>query len=280
MRSLVTHLGDDLEQAQAFALSALADMDMLLSDLRLDSTRAIKALLNIQIEARKMQARGIYRAAHSVVESYQNQHKQPKTDGRLMVLYKLVVQYNAGVNEIMTPIEVPIKNTAPISLQASYKKAKSTLTDLLPFAQNQKSALERLMNLKMDASSKTQENTTQHVSFESLMPEVTDAALRKARGQGKSVSISYAAEHFFIEDSQVEQVRTQLDKIVERFVNNKIATPTQRQNAGLPRSGHIDVSAQQGPHGLNISILCEGETVRLKPHSMNSEAAHIREVGT
>lgn len=279
MRPLVTHFGDDLEHVSAFAAATLADMDMLLSDLRLDSTRAIKVLLNIQIEARKMHARAIYRAAHAVVESYQNQHKQPKIDGRLMVLYKLVVQYNAGVDEIM-PVISPelspdISSQANVT-QANYDKAKATLIELLPLANSHKASLQRLMTLNQAPL----EYKEPQVSFESLMPEVTDAALRKARGQGKSVSISYAAEHLLIENSQVEQVRAELDHIVERLVQNKISTPEHRQNAGLPRSGHIDVSAEQGPNGLNISILCEGETVRLKPHSNNSNKAHIQEVGT
>ena len=120
------------------------------------------------------------------------------------------------------------------------------------------------------------------ISFESLMPQVTDTALRSARGQGKSVSISYAAENLFIENSQVEQVRDELDRIVDRLLKGKIGTPEQRQNAGLPRSGHIDVSAKDGPSGLNISVLCEGEIVDLKP--FNSRAINtgkgFQEVGT
>ena len=125
----------------------------------------------------------------------------------------------------------------------------------------------------------THNKRTLQVSFESLMPDITDAALRNARGQGKSISISYAADQLLIEDSQAEEVRTELDKIVERLVRNKIATPQQRQKDGLPRSGHIDVSAQQGPNGLNISVLCEGETICLE-QTPNLSAAHLQEVGT
>ncbi len=271
----MTSLGDDLEQARIFSTSALADMDKLLSDFRLDAERALKTLLNIQIEAKKMQARGIYRAAHSVVESYQNNHKQPKIDGRLMALYKLVAQYSAGLDEI-APIVSSNSEAASLKLspapQVSFDKAKRTLTELLPFAKSHKLPLQRLMNVNLDAP----EQTTPQVSFESLMPEITDTALRNARGQGKSVSISYAAEDLYLEDSQVEQVRAELDKIVERLVRNKIATPEQRQNAGLPRSGHIDVSAEKNAKGLDISILCEGETIRIQPRTTPS----FQEYGT
>lgn len=275
----MTSLGDDLEQARIFSTSALADMDKLLSDFRLDTARATKTLLNIQIEAKKMQARGIYRAAHSVVESYQNSHKQPKIDGRLMALYKLVAQYSAGLDEIAPIMNSDTEAASPelsLAPQVTYNKAKKTLTELLPFAKSHKLSLQRLMNLNLDAPA----HTTPQISFESLMPEITDTALRNARGQGKSVSISYAAEHLYLEDSQVEQIRIELDKIVERLVRNKIATPEQRQNAGLPRSGHIDVSAERSAKGLDISVLCEGETIRFQPQQKPVMTAPMQEVGT
>ena len=103
------------------------------------------------------------------------------------------------------------------------------------------------------------------VSFESLMPDITDAALRSARGQGKSVSISYAADNLLIEKSQVDQVQGELDRIVKRLVRGKINTPEHRQNAGLSRSGHIDISAKQSLTGLTISVICDGDTIELDP---------------
>lgn len=272
----MTSTGDDLDKACQFAMTTLTDMDLLLSDYRLDSKPAIKTLLAIQVEARKMQARGIYRAAQSVIESYRNQHKQPKIDGRLMILYKLVVQYNEGVEEIM-----PLLPAAPSNdtlrhhaRQPSYDEAKAMLRELMPLAGAQRGPLERLMSLGSPAPVVT----TPQVSFESLMPEITDSALREARGHDKSVSISYAAEHLFIEDSQVERVRTELSKLIGRLVRHKIQTPEQRQNAGLPRSGHIDVSAAQGKTGLSIAVLCEGETIHIKPYNTSLEVP-LQEAG-
>ena len=155
-----------------------------------------------------------------------------------------------------------------------------TLTELLPIAGQHAPTLQHLMTI--DVTEKPE--AVPQVSFESLMPEVTDTALRNARGQGKSVSISYAAENLFIENNQVDQVRDELDRIVQRFVKGKIGTPEQRKNAGLPRSGHIDVSAKHGSKGLNISVLCEGETIDFTPARTKSKTIfkpqNLQEVGT
>jgi len=296
----MTHLGDDLEHARIFVTSALSDMDLLLSDLRLDPKRAVKTVTSVRSGAKTMKARGISRAATAVIQSYQNHHQQPKIDGRLMALYKLVVQYNDGLNEITPQIQTPELSTDTseetlglneldleiIDHELAYDQAKATLSELLPLAQNESGTLQRLINLDLSINTDLHREPEREpqVSFESLMPEVTDAALRSARGQGKSVSISYAAENLLIENSQVEQVRGELDRIVERLVKGKIGTPQQRQNAGLSRSGHIDVSATQGLKGLNISVICEDETIEFTPRNKGVrtifKAQGLQEVGT
>ena len=296
----MTHLGDDLEHAHIFVTSALSDMDLLLSDLRLDRERALKTVISVQSGAKSMKARGISRAATAVIQSYQDHHQQPKIDGRLMALYKLVVQYNDGLNEITEQIQTPEFSAGTsaetleldeldleiIDHELAYDQAKATLSELLPLAQNESGVLERLINLDLSINTDLHRELEKEpqVSFESLMPEVTDAALRSARGQGKSVSISYAAENLLIENSQVEQVRGELDRIVERLVKGKIGTPQQRQNAGLSRSGHIDVSAKQGLKGLNISVICEDETIEFTPRNKGArtifKAQGLQEVGT
>ena len=278
----MAHLGDDLDNARKFVTSAISDMDLLLTDVRLDHKRAIDILSALKAEAKGMKARGISNAAKAVIEGYQNQHQQPKIDGRLMALYKLVVQYSDGLDEIapiVTPLSEPTMESSDRTAE-HYKIAKMTLTELLPIAGQYAPTLQHLMTI--DVTEKPE--TVPQVSFESLMPEVTDTALRNARGQGKSVSISYAAENLFIENSQVDQVRDELDRIVQRFVKGKIGTPEQRKNAGLPRSGHIDVSAKHGSKGLNISVLCEGETIDFTPARTKSKTIfkpqNLQEVGT
>jgi len=278
----MTHLGDDLDSARKFVTSGISDMDLLLTDVRLDQKRAVVILSKLKTAAKSMNARGISNAAKAVIEGYQDQHQQPKIDGRLMALYKLVVQYSDGLDEI-APVVTPISDSLMDSDDRTaehYKIAKMTLTELLPTAGQYAPTLEHLMTIDVTEKSEI----VPQISFESLMPEVTDTALRNARGQGKSVSISYAAENLFIENSQVDQVRDELDRIVQRFVKGKIGTPEQRKNAGLPRSGHIDVSATHGSKGLNISVLCEGETIDFTPvHSKSKtifKRQDLQEVGT
>lgn len=289
----MTHLGDDLEHAHIFVTSALSDMDLLLSDLRLDRERALKTVTSVQNGAKTMKARGISRAATAVIRSYRDHHQQPKIDGRLMALYKLVVQYNDGLNEIAPLVQVPklseelgdASNSQATDHKLAYAQAKTTLSELLPLAQNESQALQRLMDLDLSINPNldSEPQRATQVSFESLMPDITDAALRSARGQGKSVSISYAADNLLIENSQVNQVRGELDRIVERLVKGKIGTPQQRQNAGLSRSGHIDVSAKQSLKGLNISVLCEGETIEFTPRNRGEKTIFktqgLQEVG-
>jgi len=281
----MTCLGDDLVKAREFVTNAIPDMDMLLSDLRLNQSKAIETVLRLQVGAKEIQARAIYHATQSVVKSYQNQHDQSKIDGRLMGLYKLIAQYAQGLDEI-APLPAAIhsaEQTPDINTNdVKFERAKATLTELLPFAKDEAPRLSRLMSLNLDQPSAL---TTQ-ISFESFMPEVTDKALRDARAQGKSVSISYSAENLLLEGRQAEQIQAELEQIVGRLVRKKIGTPKQRQNEGRPRSGHIDVCAKQGPEGLDISVLCEDETVHiLRPTNFirkveNKKPISVMEVGT
>ena len=275
----MTSKGDDLVQARIFISSAMSDMDLLLSDLRLTPQKAVETLHKVQTGAKTMSARGIFRAAQTVLDGYNTQVPQSTIDGRLMVLYKLIVQYDDGLKEIEPLIEKASSHDsqdvhAQKSEQEGYAFAKATLTELLPLAGEYTSSLQKLMSVNMAVAPKP----VPMISFESLMPDVTDAALRKARGQGKSVSISYAVENLFIDNQQAGLVRDKLDLLVKDIVTTKIGTPDQRQNLGLPRSGHIDVSAQEGPSGLNITILCDGETFDFAHSNIGKE--QFQEVGT
>ena len=275
----MTSKGDDLIQARIFMISAMSDMDLLLSDLRLSPQKAVETLHRVQTEAKTMSARGIFRAAQAVLDGYDNQVPQSTIDGRLMVLYKLIVQYDDGLKEIEPHIEQASSDktqdrNSGKSEQENYAFARSTLTELLPMAGEYTSSLQQLMSIDVGIALPT----SPMISFESLMPDVTDAALRKARGQGKSISISYAVENLFMDDKQAGVVRDKLDLIVKNIVATKIGTPDQRRDLGLPKSGHIDVSAQEGPSGLNITVLCDGETFDFVPGNMAED--QLQEVGT
>jgi len=179
-----------------------------------------------------------------------------------MALYKLVAQYAEGLNEIAPIVSEKKLASRQDSLEAEYAKARDTLIPLIKFSGNTAPALQRLAGLSVDTPVKIPEP---QVSFESLMPDVTNSALRAARTQGKSVSLSYAADGLSVADSQVDAVRGQLEDIVTRLVRTHIASPNNRLAKGLSRGGHIDISAQETANGLDISVECDGEIVTLFP---------------
>ena len=266
-------MGDDLKQARNFIDATMAEMDILLSDARMEREPSEAALTRVQSGAKLMQARGIYRAAQTVLDAYDRAMGQAQIDGRLMALYKLVIQYAEGLDEIapaavnedgMNDIEI-IDNSA----QDRFDAARDILIPLLPLAGETSPALKFLAGLSAELP---QTGTPPFVSFESLMPDVTNTALRTARTEGKSVSVSYAADDLSLRSSQVEEVRSQLEQIVERLVKTHIESPEHRTAKGLSRGGHIDITAKDGREGLDISVICDGETVSLFPKAEAPQA--------
>jgi len=258
----MSNIGDDLIDARDFVNSTISAMDILLSDTRLNADLAQSTLKDIRLDARTLSTKGIARAAHSVLDAYKIGFSQPKIDGRLMALYKLVIQYAEGLDEIAPVISETTHVSAQESLEAQYETARETLIPLLKFSGETEPALQRLAGLNVSLPLKTSQP---QVSFESLMPDVTNTALRAARSQGKSVSVSYAADDLAVADSQVEAVRGQLQDIVTNLVRTRIASPNTRIAKGLSRGGHIDISAKNTSKGLDISVECDGETVTLFP---------------
>ena len=258
----MTPIGDDLIEARDFVTWTMEAMDILLSDARLNVELAQSKLRDVKLDANSLHAKGIARAAQSVLDCYGSSCSQPKIDGRLMALYKLVIQYSEGLDEIAPVVTEEILASQQETLDARYETARETLIPLLKFAGDTAPALQRLAGLQVDVQAKPAEA---QVSFESLMPDVTNSALRMARTQGKSVSVSYAADGLSVANSQVDAVRGQLEDIVTRLVNTRIASPARRASEGLPRGGHIDISAKTTPKGLDISVECDGETVTVFP---------------
>jgi hypothetical protein len=258
----MSEIGDDLIEARDFVNSTIASMDLLLSDARLNIELAQSKLRDIELDAKTLRAKGISRAAKAVLTCYESGHSQPKIDGRLMTLYKLVAQYAEGLNEIAPVVTEETIQEERRELEDRHAKARETLIPLIPLAGDSAAALKRLAGLSADITIRASEP---HVSFESLMPDITNSALRTARNQGKSVSLSYAADGLALANSQVETVREQLEDIVTRLISTQIATPSRRISKGLSRGGHIDISAQETAEGLDISVECDGKTVSLFP---------------
>ena len=271
----MTPIGDDLVEARDFVTWTMKAMDVLLSDARLNVDLAKSTLTDVKRDAKTLHARGISRAAQSVLECYETSGSQPKIDGRLMSLYKLVIQYSEGLDEIAPVVTAQSLASEQEILDAQYEAARQTLTPLIKFSGGAAPALQRLAGLTPDLPAKKAEP---QISFESLMPDVTNSALRAARTQGKSISVSYAADGLSVANSQVESVRGQLEDIVMRLVKTRIASPDKRAAKGLPRGGHIDISAKNTPSGLDISVQCDGETVTLFPKPIKKETPPAEDV--
>lgn len=280
----MANIGDNLIDARDFVSCTLSSMDILVSDARLNIELAQKTLKDIRLDARTLHAKGISQAAQSVLDSYDTHASQPKIDGRITTLYKLVTQYSQGLDEIapIMPVKHPetrnaeANNTQTVEAmrEASYAAARETLLPLLKYAGNSAEALKRLAGV---SQGKTAKKAEPHISFESLMPDVSDSALRTARTEGKSVSVSYAANGLAVAQSQVEHVRGELEKIVGQLVRTRIASPITRTAKGLSRGGHIDISARETSKGLDISVACDGETVSLLPAG-NTKSASVMTV--
>jgi len=258
----MTNIGDNLIDARDFVNTTIASMDILLSDARLNTDLAKSTVREIRLDARTLSAKGITRAAQSVLDCYKSGCSQPKIDGRLMALYKLVAQYAAGLDEIAPVVSDENQALQQSDLETQNIQARETLRPLIKFSGDTAPALQRLAGLSVEMPAKTSEP---QMSFESLMSEITDSALRAARNQGKSVSVSYAADGLSVADSQVEAVREQLEDIVTRLVRTRIASPNSRLEKGLSRGGYIDISAHKTSDGLDISVQCDGEIVTLFP---------------
>ena len=265
----MSEIGDDLIEARDFVNTTIEAMDILLSDARLNIELAQSKLRDIQLDARTLNAKGIARAAKSVLDCYESGSSQPKIDGRLMALYKLVAQYTEGLNEIAPVISEESLAAQQESLETQHKIARETLIPLIKFSGDTAPALQRLAGLSVDVPAKI---SKPQMSFESLMSDVTNSALRAARTQGKSVSVSYATDGLSVAHSQVDAVRGQLEDIVTRLVNTHIASSDNRLAKGLPRGGHIDISAKDTAEGLDIAIECEGKIVTISPTAKNINA--------
>lgn len=291
-------MGDDLTQAGEFITFAMAQMDILLSELRLEPEQALPIVTAVSQSAKSVNARGIFLAAKRVIDSYDNGYSQPKIDGRLMSLYKLVVQYHSGwqdiapnAPELAAPISAPAAQGTRSAIEQKYQSARAVLTELMPFAGQEHGTLGALMGLDITLGSLQEEPSeppTPMSDFETIMPDLINEALRFARVQGKSVSLSYAADDLKLRAVELTATYIRLEDIITDFISRKIASPSQRAQQGLARGGHIDISVLRAGANTKLSITCEGEQKEIelrkaaapRPQSAATAGQQHMELGT
>lgn len=152
-------MGDDLTAARRFCGHATANMELLMAAIVNNSVCAphilIEYLAGVQSQAKSQHALAIYRGAQNVIDAVNASAPLERVQGRALSLNKLIVQYQAGLDEIApAPANVPEMNAAEINegslllpsapppfpsaedaaLAAKYERARAALLPLMGFA--------------------------------------------------------------------------------------------------------------------------------------------------
>jgi len=265
--SIDRSVGDDLIAAREFCHQAKPALTLLLSSGRLDHLAAQKALTTIREHAVPLSARAIIRNVDLALSMIETHKPQPKIDGKLMMLNKLVLQYEAGLDEITaaTPIPHSVENPP---LEAKHAAAQNILTPLIRFSNNPKTtaALSFLADIPytIKAPSKTVHKIVagqpgHYRPFETLMAGLTNFVLSTARLHEKNVSLSYAIHdaEFLVDDQ--EPITAWLQHILQHSIEHYLETPDIRQSKGLSQTTPLNLTAQSTPAGLIIEISGHGQ---------------------
>lgn len=304
--------GDDLSRSRIFSLKAGAVMAEIVDASReptmpkglvapgRDPAWLCERLSLIQREAKRARARAIYRSAQDVLTLIQrcNTHMPinwTQVDGRLFVLNKLLMQYEAGLTELE-------ELTPPVLLQASddsvgedaaaglafdpvHEIAKQTLTCLLPHASgDERAALQRLMNVDLtpltaeaersvpvpsdkpvpgsdaDASDPAQPATTAD-RLEWIMPDLVQNLLELGRQFGKIFSVSHSLDDVLIQPDSADEIYDRLFTAL----SDLIAGPLPLQGVG-----RLDISAS----ATHLHISGSGFDPVILPLTERIETAH------
>lgn len=218
-------MGDDLVFARHYVNDAKAHMTLLLSEDRLDIHKSLNRLIELETGAKRLRARGIYEKCSLIQNRIKAKDRQPRIDGHILTLNKMIRQYESGLDEITTAdmsksISPEIRSAGDMTAQkninaptqdkpvhiapiaAQHKRARDILMPLLQNLENAslKDSLEILTQLPPSHLTKSS-----NINFESLMPRVSSEILRLARQSNQVVSISYRTTeqklpHLFIDN--------------------------------------------------------------------------------
>lgn len=147
--------------------------------------------------------------------------------------------------------------------------ARSHLEPLIDFAPDaeQRDALRRLSRLHGQANDAASEDARKTkprqsaVEFETLMPELTNVVLTRARHLGKTVSISYAANGVRIGPSLAETLRPALVDLCALLVSHSLEAPNLRRERGESGAGHVSIIAGLNSGKLQFSAECTGRDI-------------------
>jgi|GEM_PF-3127837 len=146
------------------------------------------------------------------------------------------------------------------TLSDAHSKAGQVLVPLLKFVKDarKKTALDRLVLHSAPRGGVTQNKT---LSFENILPSVTNSILTDARQLGKNVSVSYLDNDMQIPDAHVEPLKTSLKELGRYLVRECLETPTVRSLRGQSSVGQISITAQSNAQSLEITLTCQGTEI-------------------
>ena len=236
--------GDDLERARRFCDAARRDMDAVVhaareeaSDPGRDPHWLCERLTRIQRGAKRARARAVYRSAQDAMGLIHCDGPHlpidwTQVDGRLIVLNKLLTQYEAGLAELESAARPRLPDVAANDT-ARWAAARDTLAALTARLQPVDApALARLMALDaQDCEAAAPAPTGE--PLDDAMPELVQRLLGCGRTFGKTLSVSYAVDAVHLPaDARADLVAALWDDL----------SPLVAANMPLQGVGHIDIA--------------------------------------
>ncbi len=273
--------GDDLIAARRFMNLCRNHMSEMFSGGEVPMEDVVMRLSEIQSQAKLMRARYIYKSAQTVIDDL-TRHRSP-TDcaSSVLVLQKLINQYESGLSEIAPQISPVVKSekTNPVGpaivseLTRQIETAR-TLVPLIKYANKEdRPSLFKLVNLAANrgkADSKTQVYSRKNMipraglvsdleQFDVILPALTNGWLREARSQGKSISVSSACDDALVASDILNKIQSGLRGFGEILISESVGTPETLEAKGLSRSAHMAVTARFKQKTLTVLLSCGGQ---------------------
>ncbi len=243
--------GDDIGRARAFCDRSRIAMDAIIHASRqTDQCEGRCAhflsehLCDIQTGAKLARARAVYRSAQDAQAAIQSRGPHlpidwRRVDGRLLVLNKLLGQFESGVIEMEEAFRARQPESQPNAPLASNDSVRDTLFELLPHAgEGERAALLRLIRWR-DRESGPQamdhsESAEPKVGLSDSMAERIQGWLSLGRDYGKSISVSYGLDEVALTQDACDDLLSRLDARLTDVIMSSMP---------LQGIGHLDIGA-------------------------------------
>ena len=241
--------GDDLARARRFVDAARTDMDAVVfaerdraRDPGRDPHWLCERLTRIQTGAKRARARAVYRSAQDAMTLIHCDGPHlpidwTQVDGRLIVLNKLLSQYEDGLVELEAAQPAAAKPRrrpdTPAGAEARYAEARETLAALTArLGPVETPALVRLMEAGAPVPVEPQGRPLQDA-----MPELVQRLLAHGRLYGKTLSVSYALDGVYVPEARHDALLVDLWDALHPLIAASMP---------LQGVGHLDIKAE-GP---------------------------------